>query len=585
MQLYKYEGPSKYDLVLGWRELQSLSLDLQASTHCFQLDGYPLQIYNDHGKKDAIVGNILTDKETNLAPMQVLAHDSITLRRNDECQIVLVIKDEADLITGADVGDVYILELTQEMRDLNIELASDIVELFRLNERKKPLGSMIYLRVPEDHAQPFISTSKDQLVGTLRPILAAQATDMANKNPEAVQVVGAYFVNNAEEAEEIIKTQNEQFQGFKRSTSAKGTSSAADYFQKNPNHHFDSIVIFPIKREMTDEEIKEMEDAAIARETEWTRENVAEVFKKTLDHGNQELREEKLDFLYQHRRAFASNPVDIKYHCSTVQFDAYIPNSLSIHVAPKYSGMMTKLINGRMQQCMLDRNQLEVAPADGIKCSHRFISVKKPNQKVPLNKEALDEMKDDEVYTSYRAVLDVSALSKYTNRTCSSSPMMAEALARKPWQSITTYLDISAFFYQLRITPKLRALFCFEADIPGVNWLWLKVLSQGAQESSRLAQNAIRKIVDALNGIEPRKNFGQFIEDLEKIEQDKPIHADQDKLLPLAHLTFIDDIALSSPRDPVDLVRLDLREDSYWHPPMTERQKVVFIRLNMGRFF
>ena len=395
-----------------------------------------------------------------------------------------------------------------------------------------------------------------------------------------MQVIGAYFVNSQDEAKELIKTQNERFERFEKTVEKGGLTKAEEFIEKNPDDHFDSIVIFPIKREMTEQEIKEMEDAADAREARWTHEKVAEVFKKTLDQIDPGIRSEALDFLYQHRRAFAQTTMDIRYHCSTAQFDCKIPSSLSLHIAPKYSGMMTKLINARMQKCMLDRNQVEIAPTDGIRCSHRFLAIKKTG-KVPANSEALKEMSDEAVYTSFRAVLDVSSLSKYTYRTGSSAPLMMEALARKPFKSITTYLDISAFFYQLRITPRMRSLFCFESSMPGVNWLRLCVLSQGASESSRLSQNVIRKIVDTLNGIEPRKGFDEFIKDLERVEQDQPVDSDPAKLLPLAHLTYIDDIALSTCRDPSDLTRLDLNESSYWRPLTSDREKVILFHLKM----
>ena len=164
IQLYKYQGPSAFHIVLGWKQMQALSLDLKASTHSFSVDGYPFSLYNDHSRKNDIIGNILVEKEVNLSPMDVLAHDSVTLRQNEECQIILKFKDDPELTTGADVGDSYFLEPSTVVKESGLEVDTEIVQLSRLNQRGKPLGTMCYVRVPEDHPQPFVSIVKDQVM-------------------------------------------------------------------------------------------------------------------------------------------------------------------------------------------------------------------------------------------------------------------------------------------------------------------------------------------------------------------------------------------------------------------------------------
>ena len=144
--------------------MQALSLDLKASTHSFSVDGYPFSLYNDHSRKNDIIGNILVEKEVNLSPMDVLAHDSVTLRQNEECQIILKFKDDPELTTGADVGDSYFLEPSTVVKESGLEVDTEIVQLSRLNQRGKPLGTMCYVRVPEDHPQPFVSIVKDQVM-------------------------------------------------------------------------------------------------------------------------------------------------------------------------------------------------------------------------------------------------------------------------------------------------------------------------------------------------------------------------------------------------------------------------------------
>ena len=380
-------------------------------------------------------------------------------------------------MAGTDVGDLYIIELDPSIVKKGLEANDEVVEIFKIKSKKEAIGTLVYLRYPEEAEKSFVSIMKDEVIGTLRPILPLQSNKLAKATPEAVQVVGACFAKDKQEAVNFCLEQDRNFKEFKRVLTAEGFEGAKKFVKENPDKQFDSIVIFPTKRQMTEQEIQQMEEGAKERKSKWNLEKIKTVFSKTLSQIQEEFREEVADFLFQHRRVYAECGDDIRFHCSTIEFDAIYPASLSIHVAPRFSGTMAKLVNCRMQQSMMRRGQMEVAPADEIVCSHRFLAVKKPGAKPPLDKTALDEMTDDQVDRCFRAVLDVSSLTKITHQSCSTLPLVLEAMGRKLHRSITTYLDISLFFYQLRITTACRSLFCIESDIPGVSFLRLCVLA------------------------------------------------------------------------------------------------------------
>ena len=76
LELYAYEGPSSYDVLLGWRQMKKLGMDLKASSRSFTVHGQPYKIYSNHKAKTSIVNNIKMDEKSDSMTLPVIAHDA-----------------------------------------------------------------------------------------------------------------------------------------------------------------------------------------------------------------------------------------------------------------------------------------------------------------------------------------------------------------------------------------------------------------------------------------------------------------------------------------------------------------------------
>ena len=139
---------------------------------------------------------------------------------------------------------------------------------------------------------------------------------------------------------------------------------------------------------------------------------------------------------------------------------------------------------------------------------------------------------------------------------------------------------MSSSYHQLLISDKLKELFCFHSSTPENQHFCATRLSQGGSASPSLASWVFKTIIDICNSIELKYDLEEFMTDVERIAKGLVLHSDPWYCFIYFIFSYLDDIHLQSPHES-ELQRFDLVEKSFWRAPTTERDKGVYLHLQL----
>jgi hypothetical protein len=91
--------------------------------------------------------------------------------------------------------------------------------------------------------------------------------------------------------------------------------------------------------------------------------------------------------------------------------------------------------------------------------------------KYPASAEAVEDLSDEDLRRYYRIILDCSNLTEWTARFHGDNPFMADALSTLGSDCLVYLFDLSQSFFQIHLTKRAQALFCFSSQIPDQKWL------------------------------------------------------------------------------------------------------------------
>ena len=296
MYFHTFSGPSSYDILIGWSQMKNIGLELHSSDNNFKIDGMFFEIH-DFCKMESIINNVVIDKPASLKPMTVTVDSGVTLRGDDEFHMKLNI----DISKGGDCedGNLFYLELDDQLKSKGLELADHVVQVFKTNVRKHPYATMVYLRIKEDAEVRLISLPSGSEFGKLKAILPPSFQETVDTVEDVVEQFVITVAQDEDEAVALKKWQEQEFKRIRDNFVSKSLDDIYEYVKNTVKEPVESIILFPKRRVLTDSKQAEFEQAKIEQDAKYTREFISENFKDAFSSVPEKYQSQALELLYE----------------------------------------------------------------------------------------------------------------------------------------------------------------------------------------------------------------------------------------------------------------------------------------------
>ena len=350
----------------------------------------------------------------------------------------------------------------------------------------------------------------------------------------------------------------------------------------------DKILIYPVRKTPTPEELEKVKKAQERRRKLWTKELVLKETSEWMKNIPERYKEDVLDLVLQYSEIFVHDMRDLEEGLTYFELDAYIPPHLPFIAAHKKRiSVIMEPIYKKSQENMLNSKLAENALTPLF--VHPYSLVQKKGCKFPATQQEAESMSHEFCRKSYRIVMDASFLTKYTkNGSIGYTPELAEAIGCLEENTLKSFFDLSQSFHQINLSSRkdehgrcIRDLFSTYSYLDGIDYLRSRKLTMGFCNSSFLSTHFFKTIVDIACAIPLNTSVPEFVETAKKIEKgcNPPLPNSSGLTYPRATRSYIDDCFTSSPK--YKLEQYHLTPKSFFRPPVTAEDKQYYLHLQL----
>ena len=531
--VYHSDKPS-YDVIIGF-DLQTklkIHLSFEKDKPMFLHKNRKIPAYNindELNEKDIESLNSIDEENEQKNKVEILSSTGATLRGNDNFFLPINAHNAAP--------GIYKINL----KNKRLQLQNDEVALLFVSKKSTALSGILSLKFNGKKSE-YISIHKNDSLGEAIPV-----------NEEKINNFEIEFCSYLDVQK---KTEDKE-----------------------------KILIYPVKKIPTEEELKKVKNAHKKRREAWTRELVELEAKEWLPNVPSKYKEATIDLVMQYREIFVRKMEDLEEGLLYFEMDAHIPPHLPFFAAHKKRiGTVMEPIYKKSQENLINHGLAENALTPIF--VHPYSLVQKKGCKFPATEEEALKMSHEFCRKCFRVVMDASFLTKYTkSHNIGYTPELAEAIGFLNEDDLKSFFDLSSSFHQINLSARkddqgrcIRDLFATYAYIDGLQYIRSRKLTMGFTGSTFLSSYIFKTIIDVACLVPLNTSVNEFVEIAKGIENGKnPPSTQNGKNYPKVSKSYIDDCFNSTPTK--NLEKYSLSAKSYFRPPKNYEDKIHFLHL------
>ena len=173
----------------------------------------------------------------------------------------------------------------------------------------------------------------------------------------------------------------------------------------------------------------------------------------------------------------------------------------------------------------------------------------------------------------------MSLLTKYIVRYSGNVNELPVSLSQCHYDDLRSIIDLKKCFDSVKIAKNFRTLTNMKSYVAGIDWLRYKCQPQGCAEGNRIISHCNFLIIDSLNRIPVHLPFKRFVEERDRLNRGEEIEAKPANLLSHGFGSYVDDVAINSPKSAKQVRMLGVKDDALFRQPKTDKDVAVYFHL------